>query len=120
MESHDIIDLIIKLLVIVIPIIWAIVKVKLKLDEGKAKKITIIVEQAVNETYHEYIRLKKNGANGETRKLTPEEIKEAQETAWGKALRIAESRGMRLAQEVAQEYFPVLIDKAIKGFTKGG
>ena len=116
MELNEILTLVFKIVVIVVPVLWALVKTKLKLDNDKAAKITGIVEIAVQETYFEFVReVKKNSSDG---KLTAVEIKDARKKAWEKAKEIGKKQGLELAGCVAEEYFPVLIDKAIKKLKK--
>jgi len=114
MTGNELLNLAFKAMVVIVPIIWAIVKTKLKLDEKLTLEIEQIAEKAINEVYLEYIRDKK--VDG--KKLTKEEILEAQEKAWEKSVDLASKSGINMLNHVEKTYFPVLIDKLI-GKVKG-
>jgi hypothetical protein len=123
-EVSLILDLVVKCALVVIPIIafsiWGIIKAKLKLNKGKQAKITAIIEQAVVEVYMEFVRVLKRGETGEqNNKLTIAQINEARRRAWLKAIEIAKREGINLANEIDENYFPVLIDKIIKSLKHG-
>ncbi len=114
--SQELLTAVLKIVAILIPIVWAIIKVKFHFDNEKNAAVMVIVEQAVNEVYLEFVREAKD--KDENGKLSLEEIKIARDKAWTKALEIASSRGVNLVEEVGKEYFPVLIDKVIKSVQK--
>jgi len=97
-------------------LLWGILKAKLHLKDTKWAKVLETVEQAVAEVYHEYIRdLKTGRADG---KLTKEEIDEAHKKAWERAKTIGKEKGLDVAKEVSQAYFPVLIKKVLGKISK--
>ncbi len=117
-------DLAIKVVIVVVPvavpIIWGLIKAKLKLNEGKLSKITAITEQVVAEVYLEFVRKIKYGPNGgQNKKLSLKQIKEARNLAWAKAVALGKEKGLNYAKAVSKEYFPVLIDLAISVLSHG-
>jgi len=107
--GNELLNLVFKAMIILVPIIWAIVKTKLKLDEKTTQKIEQIAEKAINEVYLEYVRDKK--VDG--KKLTKEEILEAQDKAWQKSVDLATKNGINMLDYIQKSYFPVVIDKLI-------
>jgi pyruvate/2-oxoglutarate dehydrogenase complex dihydrolipoamide acyltransferase (E2) component len=100
----------------IIALIWGIIVAKLKLKEGKKKKITMAFEAAVQDTYTELVRdLKIKKGDG---KLTKEEVKEAQAKAWDKAKEILKDQGINLGKEMMVEYGPVIVTKIVQLFKK--
>jgi hypothetical protein len=100
----------------ILALIWGIVVAKLKLKEGKKKKITMAFESAVQDTYTEFVRdLKNSKGDG---KLSKEEVKEAQSKAWEKAKTILKDQGITLGKEMAVEYGPVIVTKIVQLFKK--
>ena len=97
--------------------IWLAVKAKYKLAEGNKGKAFEIAEQAVKQTYDTIVReAKSKAADG---KLSKEDITDALNNAWANAVNIGKEKGFDFAKHVAREYFPVLVDKAIKLVKKG-
>jgi len=116
MEWVDIVTkLVVAIVVTVTPIVWALIKRKLKLNEENWKGVVRIIEQSVEDVYINVVRdLKKASADG---KLTKEEIKDLQEKAWVIAEKVGSDKGIDLIKEFAKvggkEYFPVLVSKVI-------
>jgi hypothetical protein len=80
-------------------------------DQKSWGNIIKIISQAVSEVEREFIReAKAKSADG---KLTKEEVGEALEKAWAKALEIAKTQGIDLVKYVSKEYFPVLVERLI-------
>lgn len=100
----------------IIVLIWGVIVAKLKLKEGKKKKITMAFEAAVQDTYTDFVRdLKKGKSDGN---LTKEEVKKAQGMAWGKAKVTLQDQGIDLGKEVIAEYGPVIVTKIVQLFKK--
>lgn len=116
LTGNEILNILFKAMVVLVPIIWAIVKTKLNLDKRTENKIEQIMEKAVNDVYIEFVRDKK--AESENGKLSKEQILEAQESAWQKTVDLSEKNGINIVDHVSKKYFPVLIDKII-GKMKG-
>lgn len=100
----------------IIALIWGIIVTKLKLKEGKKKKITMAFEAAVQDTYAEFIRPLKIGKGDG--KLTKDEVKQAQGKAWDKAKEILQGQGINLGKEMLVEYGPVIVTKIVQLFKK--
>ena len=96
--------------------LWAVVKAKFKLSEGKNKKITSIIDRAVLRVHDKLVLPVKVESGG---KLSLEAAQHARRAAWDEALNIAKKEGFNLAKAVAKDYGPVLIEKAVARFKAG-
>lgn len=109
-------DVALKIIVSIGVFLWGLFKAKGWFKNKREKIIIESIEQAVTELYFSMVRnLKEKRADG---KLTDDDIKSLQNTAWLKAKAIAEKNGVKLGKYIAEAYVPVIISKIIAGLKK--
>jgi hypothetical protein len=120
--------------IVLLPIflaIWGFIKAKYKLSEGKWAKIIEIVEMAVTFVYDTYVRPikykvvtgkgdnKKVTWSSTSVKLTPAQIKKAQDMAWDKCIELAKKAGIDFTKYITKDTFVLYVGKAIAKLKNG-